>query len=169
MAYISLGWLKFFLVISRPALILEYACTLNPNACGSMGAIGCLMISAGDYSRGFVLLEESMEKNKNFPALFHLLISIYQFKQKLFAQAYKEAEKTAMPDDVLYVLLRVSILSQMNKKQEAEALMKTLTGFPFDKTWISKEFIGRLLLDPELVEQINKGLRSLHNPLLTVA
>lgn len=170
LAYISLGMAQIFLGNRQASLdSLEYASTLNPNACGSMGAIGCLMISAGDYNRGFTLLEESMEKNKNFPALFHLFISLYQFKQKSFVKAYKEAEISGMADDVLYILLRVTILSQMDRKPEAEALMKTIKEFPFNKTWISKEFIGRLLLDDDLVEQLNKGLISLRNPLLTVA
>ena len=54
---------------------LEYALSLNPNAAGTMGIIGCLMISAGEYERGIALIRKSMDRNKSYPAVFS---SLYQ-------------------------------------------------------------------------------------------
>ncbi len=77
---------------------LEYALSLNPNASGTMGIIGCLLIGAGEYDRGIALIRKSMERNKSYPLFFHLFTSLYHFKQKEYFLAYQQAEKMGMPD-----------------------------------------------------------------------
>jgi TolB-like protein len=148
---------------------LEYALTLNPNAVGSKGMIGCLMIAAGEYNRGIELIRKSMDLNKSHPALFKLFISLYHFKQREYSLAYQQADETGMPDLGLNIILRVSILSQMGRKAEADILAKSLKDHPLNRAWISKDFIHRFLLDQDLVDQLYKGFKSSKIPFLTVA
>lgn len=83
--HITMGMVNIFLDNKQAALdALEYALNLNPNASGSIGIVGCLMIGAGEYNRGIVLLKKSMERNKSYPAFFNLFISLYYLKQKNF-------------------------------------------------------------------------------------
>jgi tetratricopeptide (TPR) repeat protein len=148
---------------------LKSACDLNPGAAGLSGIAGCLLITAGDYEQGIALLENSMETNKNFPPLFYLFTGLYRFKHGDFESALHDLEKAAMSDEPLNFLLRISILIQMGRKHEAEILAKTTKHYPLNKVWISREFISRLLLDQELVEQLTRGFKSIRLPLLTVA
>jgi hypothetical protein len=134
-----------------------------------MGVIGCLMIGVGEYYRGIELLRKSIDLNKSYPPFFNLFISLYHFKQKEYSLAYYQTEMMGMPDLGMNIILRGSILSQMGRKTEADALMKTLKEHPINKAWISKEFINRLLLDQDLVDQLHKGFKSSKIPFLTVA
>jgi TolB-like protein len=168
--HITLGMANIFLDNKEAALdALEYALTLNPNASGSIGIVGCLMIGAGEYNRGIVLLKKAMERNKSFPAFFNLFISLYYLKLKEFSNAYQQLEKMGLQDLALNIVLRSSILSQMDRKAEADNLIKTLKSHPYTKTRISKEYISRFFLDQGLVEQLYKGIKSVNIPLLTVA
>ena len=74
-----------------------------------------------------------------------------------------------LQDLALNIVLRSSILSQMDRKAEADNLIKTLKSHPYTKTRISKEYISRFFLDQGLVEQLYKGIKSVNIPLLTVA
>jgi adenylate cyclase len=148
---------------------LEYALTLNPNATGSMGMIGCLMIRAGEYKQGIELIRKSTERNKSYPAFFKLFISLYYFKQKEYSLAYQQADEMGMPDLGLNIILRVSILSQMGRKAEADILSKSLKDYPLNKTSVSKDYMQRFLLDQDLVDQLYKGFKSSKIPVLTVA
>jgi TolB-like protein len=167
---ITLGLAYIFLDNKQAALdALEYALTLNPNASGSIGIIGCLMICAGEFNRGIVLMRKSTDRNKSYPAFFNLFISLYYLKQKEYSLAYQQVEKMGMHEMVLNIILRISILSQMGRKAEAGVLLKSLKNRSFDKSRISREYISRFFLDQDLVEQLYKGLKFAHNPVLTVA
>jgi len=101
-------------------------------------------------------------------------LGIYSTTDLLKAGATKKdrmeiAEKTGIPDLGLNILLRVSILSRMGRKTEASALLKTLKETAHHKSWVSKEFVSRLLLDKKLVDQLFQGLKSASIPVLTVA
>ena len=74
-----------------------------------------------------------------------------------------------MPDLALNILLRIAILSQLGKKTEVGALIRSLRTNPSNKTWISKEYLSRFFSDGELVENLFKGLKSVKIPVLTVA
>ena len=148
---------------------LEYTITLNPNAVGIMGICGCLMIVAGEYDRGIELIRSSMSRNKSHPALFKFFISLYHFKQKEYPLAFACSDEMAIPDFGLNIILRVATLTHMGRKAEADILAKSLNNHSLNKTWISKEFLNRFLLDEDLVDQIYKGFKSSKIPFLTVA
>ena len=148
---------------------LEYALSLNPNASGTMGIIGCLLVGAGEYDRGIALIRKSMERNKSYPLFFHLFTSLYYFKQKEYFLAYQQAEKMGMPDLPLNILLRIAILSHLGKKTEVGTLIRLLRTNPSNKIWVSKEYMSRFFSDGELVDNLFKGLKFVKIPLLTVA
>ena len=169
-AHISLA-LANILLNNRQAGIdgLEYALALNPNASGNMGVIGCLMIGAGEYERGFELVCQSMERNKAYPMFFHLFTSIYFFRKKDFYKSFLEGEKMDGPDLVLSNLLRISTLSQLGKKAEADSLKKALKGNPLNKPWITKDYLQDIFNEEDLFVQLSKGFRAGKIPVLTVA
>ncbi len=169
-AHITLGLANIFLN-NRQAGIdgLEYALTLNPNASGTIGLIGCLMIGAGEYERGFGLIRKSMERNKSYPLFFHLFISVYYFNQKEYFLAYQQVENMGMSDLVVNIILRISILNQLGKKAEAESLIKALRGNQVNKKWVSEDYKRHFFNDRDLFEQLSKGLKSGKTHLLTVA
>ena len=169
-AQITMGMANFFMN-NRQAGIdgLEYALCLNPNAGGTMGIIGCLMISAGEYERGIALIRKSMDLNKSYPLFFHLFTCIYYFKQKDYLLACQQAEKMCMPDLALNIILRISILSRLDKKAEAEVLIASLRENSLNDLWISKEYLCRIFSDGKLIDQLYAGLKSVKIPVLTVA
>jgi TolB-like protein len=169
-AHITLGMANIFLNNKQAALdSLEYALALNPNASGLIGIIGCLMICAGEYSRGIELIRESIERNKSYPSCFDLFVSLYHFKLKEYSLAYQQVEKSGISELVLNAVLRVSFLVNIGRKSEAYEMMKVFKGFQINKTWISREQISRFLLDQDLVENLYDGLKAINVPVLTVA
>ncbi len=168
--HITLGMAYIFLNNKKASLeALNLAMILNPSAFGFMGIIGCLMISVGEYDRGIDLIEKSIEWNKSYPPFFNLFISLYHFKQKEYMEAYIQAEKIDMPDLVLNNILKASTLTKLGRIKEADALIKTIKGYSLNKTWISREYLQRFFLDRDLVEQLNKGLKSASLTILSVA
>jgi TolB-like protein len=169
-AHITLGMANIFHNNKKAGMdSLEYALALNPNASGISGIIGCLMICVGEYDQGITLIRESVDRNKSFPPFFNLFISLYHFKQKEYALAYELAEKSSISGLVLNAVLLVSILAHMGRKSEAYEMMKSFSGYQINKTWVTREHISRLLLDQDLVDNLYKGLKSAHIPVLTVA
>ncbi len=169
-AHITMG-MAYIFFNNKPAALdsLEYALSLNPNASGLIGIIGCLMISAGEYNRGIELIRESIDRNKLYPPFFNLFVSLYHFKLKEYSLAYQQVEKSGISEFVLNAVLRVSILVNMGRKSEAYEMMKVFKGFQINKSWISREQISRFLLDEDLVENLYKGLKTINIPMLTVA
>jgi TolB-like protein len=168
--HIALAMANIFLNNKEEGLeALKYALKLNPNATGLTGIIGCLMIGMGEYNTGMSLIGKSISRNKTFPAVFNLFISIYHFKRKEYTLAYEFSEKTARPDLVLSRLLSISSLMHMGRRGEADSMIKMLKGFSLNKAWTSREYISRFLPDQDLVEQLYKGLKSSNISLLTVA
>jgi tetratricopeptide (TPR) repeat protein len=148
---------------------LEYTLTLNPNAMGITGICGCLMIAAGEYNRGIELIRISMSRNKSYPPLFKLFIGLYHFKQKEYSLALACSDEMAIPDLSMNIILRVAILFHLGRKTEADILIKSLKNHFINKSWISKEFLNKFLLDHDLVEQIYNGFKTSKVPFLTVA
>jgi TolB-like protein len=168
--YIALAMANIFLNNQQGSMeAIENALSLNSNAAGLMGMIGCQMIAAGEYERGIGLIRKSKSRNKSHPAIFNLFISLYHFKQKEYSLAYQYLDEMGMPDLGLNIILRISILSFLGRKAEADILVKSLKEHPINKSWISKDFVQRFLLDHELVDQVYKGFKSSKIPLLTVA
>lgn len=169
-AHITLGMANIFFNNKQAAMdSLEYALSLNPNASGLIGIIGCLMVCAGEYHRGIELIRESIDRNKSYPPFFNLFVSIYHFKQKEYSLAYQQVEKSGISELVLNAVIRVAILVNMGRKSEAYEMMKVFKGFQINKTWITRAQISRFLLDQDLVENLYKGLKAINVPVLTVA
>jgi TolB-like protein len=169
-AQITLAMVHILLHNKQSALdTLEYTLTINPNATGITGICGCLMIAAGEYNRGIELIRDSMSRNKFYPPLFKLFISLYHFKHKEYSLALVSSEEMAIPDLSMNMILRVAILYQSGKKAEADILAKSLRNHFLNKSWVSKEFLNKFLLDQDLVEQIYKGYKTPKVPFLTVA
>ncbi len=168
--HMAMGMVNIFYKNKQASLdSLEYALILNRNASGSMGMIGCLMIQAGEYNRGIELINKSIERNKSYPPYFNLFISIYYFRQKEFSLAWLQAEKMAMPDLALNILLQASILFHMGRKSESSGLIKKLMENIHNRAGIFKENIHGFFLDQDLIEQLYKCFKSVKTPLLTVA
>ncbi len=169
-AHITLGMANIFQNKKQAGVdSLEYALALNSNASGLVGIIGCLMICAGEYTRGIELIRESIDRNKSYPQFFNLFVSLYHFKLKEYSQAYLQVEKSGISELVLNAILRVSILVHLGRKAEAYEMMKVFKGFQINKTWISRDQISRFLLDEDLVDNLYKGLKAINIPILTVA
>jgi TolB-like protein len=148
---------------------LEYTITLNPNAAGITGICGCLMIAAGEYERGIELIRTSMSRNKSYPPLFKLFIGLYHFKQKEYALALACSDEMAIPAMDMNTILRTAILSQMGQNTGEDIRSKSPKNNSSNESWISKEFLDKLLLDQDLAEQIFKGFRTSKASFLTVA
>jgi len=168
--YIATAMVNIYLKNRQGSIdALEHALSLNPNAAGLTGVIGCLMIVVGNYDRGIELIRKSISRNKIHPAIFNLFISLYHFKQKEYPLADQYLDEMGLPDLGLGIILRVSILSLSGRKAEADILMKYSHGRPLNKSWVSKDVVHRFLLDPELVDQIYRGFKASKIPFLTVA
>jgi TolB-like protein len=148
---------------------LEYTLTLNPNAAGITGICGCVMIAAGEYKRGIELIRNSISRNKSYPPLFKLFIGLCHLKQKEYALALACSDEMAIPDMDMNTIFRTAVLSQMGQNTREDILSNPSGNDSLNESWISKEFLNKLLLDQDLAEQIYNGFRTSKVSFLTVA
>jgi tetratricopeptide (TPR) repeat protein len=98
LGHITMGMVNIFLNNKQAGVdTLEYALSLNPNASGLIGMIGCLMMRAGEYSRGIGLINKSIERNKSYPPYFNLLSVFTISNKKNLLRHISKSKKWACP------------------------------------------------------------------------
>ena len=169
-SYITLAWANLYLKNKAATLeAVNQAMALNPNAASIMGSAGSIMIYAGEYEKGMNWLSRSMQLNKSYPPALNFAMAIYNLKKKAYAEALQWLEKVDMTSFVWYNIIRVlAHAGQRSDKTNTSLSVASLEEIR-ELGAVDKEFIGKCLLDQELVERLYKGLTSAQIPLLTVA
>jgi tetratricopeptide (TPR) repeat protein len=159
-AYQALAWAHLFHHNREECLKAAEQCiNINPNASDYVGAMGFVMICAGEFDRGFVLLNESIRNNPFGPWWYNTGFAFYFMREKNYAQALYWSEKMDREDLLWDPLMKAAALGHLARGEEAgKNICKLLQLLP-DAADRVKEITESFLLSPELNKEIFDGLK----------
>ena len=144
----------------RPGCLkaLERVLELNPNAPYYYGAAGWLIALVGDWERGLSILEESKARNPFHPPWFHVAFFQYHFMRGEYEEALAAAESVKLPGLAWDPLIRAAALQRLGRSDEARRVIDELVDRHPDFAASAREYIGRFVFEPELVQEICDAL-----------
>jgi TolB-like protein len=159
-AYQALAWAYLFHHKRGESLKAADQCiALNPNAADRVGAMGFVLICAGEFERGYVLMNDSILHNPYCPWWFYAGFVFYFLHKKDYLKAFHCAEKVDVPELFWDPLLKAAALGQLNRTDEAGKNLKLLTQLVPNAASQVKEIIESFLLSQDLHNEILEGLR----------
>jgi TolB-like protein len=143
-AWHALTWANLFKRDSEACLYSAQQCiTINPNASGLVSGVGCMLIFAGYFDKGFSIMNNAIEKNPNYPWWMNIGFCYYYIVKKEYTTALYWAEKMDSEETFWDPLLKAATLSFTNQDFKA------------------KKYLSKLLrLEPETPKRIKSMLSS---------
>ncbi len=158
--YQSLAWVYLFYHNKEECLkAVDQCIAINPNASGIVGGMGFALTCAGEFERGFELLNDSIEHNPYSPWWFNGGYVFYFLHKKNYREALRSAEKINRPDLFWDPLLKAAILGHLNREEEAAGNLKLLYQLLPDAGNQVKNIIESFLLSQDLNNEILEGLK----------
>ncbi len=158
--YQALAWGSLFLHNREECLkAVEQCIAINPNASGIVGGMGFVLTCAGEFERGYKLMNESMQQNPYCPWWFYGGFVFYFLYHKDYPQAMHWVEKIDRVDVLWDPLLKACLYAHLNHMEEAEKNLKLLIRLIPDAYSQVEVIIGAFLLSPELINEIMGGLK----------
>lgn len=119
----------------------EQCIKINPNASGLVSGVGCMLIFAGYFDKGYAIMKNALEKNPNCPWWMNIGFCYYYIAKKDYTAALYWAEKMDAEETFWDPLLKAVTLSFTNQDSKA------------------KKYLTKLIeLEPEISQKINSAL-----------
>jgi TolB-like protein len=159
-AYQTLAWVHLFHHNREECLKAAEQCIdINPNAADYVGAMGFVLICAGEFEKGFALLNDSIRHNPYGPWWYNTGFAFYFMNEKNYSQALYWAEKMDREDLLWDPLMKAAALGHLGRDEEAgKNICKLLQLLP-DAADRVREITESFLLSPELNKEIFDGLK----------
>jgi TolB-like protein len=159
-AYQALAWIYLFYHNREECLKSVDKCiTINPNASDMWGAMGFALICAGEFDRGFILLQDAVQYNPYGPWWFNVGFVFHYLYKKDYQNANHWVEKIDMPQLLWDPLLKASVQGHLNRTEEGGKNLKLLNQMLPDPANRVKNIIESFLLSNDLNKEILAGLR----------
>ena len=159
-AYLVLAWAYLFHHKREESLKAAEQCiALNPNAADMVGAIGFVFICAGEFEKGYELLNDSILHNPYCPWWFYAGFVFYFLHKKDYQEAFNCAEKIDVPELFWDPLLKTAALGQLNHIEDAGRMLNQFTQLMPDAHVQVKNTLESFLLSQDLNNEILEGLR----------
>ena len=131
---------------------------LNPNAGFLVGTAGWFLAMAGQYDKGFLLIEQGMQLNPSFPTWFYFPYYLKYYLDGKYDEALKTLNKFELPDFFWNPLMHAAALGQLGRIAAKTALQRLLSLKPdFPKK--SRFHLNSFLIKDEWVDHILEGLK----------
>ena len=158
-AYQALAWIYLFHHNREECLNAADQCiAMNPNASDKVGAMGFVLICAGEFERGFKLLNESILQNPYCPWWFNGGFVFYFLYKKDYREALRWAEKMLVPASFWDPLLNGSVLGHLNRIEDAGRKLDLLKQLMPDAVIHVPPILESFLLSQDLKKEILDGL-----------
>jgi len=159
-AYQALAWIYLFYHNREECLRSVDKCiTINPNTADVWGAMGFVLICAGEFDRGFILLQDAIDHNPYGPHWFNAGFVFYFLYKKDYQSANHWVEKIDVPQLLWDPLLKAAIQGHLNRTEEAAKNLKLLNQMLPDPANQVTDIIGSFLLSNDLKKGILEGLK----------
>jgi tetratricopeptide (TPR) repeat protein len=132
---------------------------LNPNAGILVGTAGWFLAMAGQYDKGFGLIEQSMQLNPFFPSWFHFPHFLNYYLDGKFGDALERIKKFGLPDFFWNPLMQAAVLGQLGRIAEAQAALQRLLSLKPEFPGRARFYIGCFLIKDKWVDRMLEGLK----------
>ena len=121
--------------------------------------MGFVLICAGEFDRGFILLQDAIDHNPYGPHWFNAGFVFYFLYKKDYQSANHWVEKIDVPQLLWDPLLKASVQGHLNRTEEAGKNLKLLNQMLPDPANQVTDIIGSFLLSNDLKKGILEGLK----------
>jgi hypothetical protein len=120
--------------------------------------MGFVLICAGEFEKGFKLLNESILQNPYCPWWFYGGFVFYFLQKKDYREALRWAEKMLVPASFWDPLLNSAVLGHLNRTEDAGRNLDLLKQLMPDATIRVPAILHSFLLSQDLINEILEGL-----------
>lgn len=138
---------------------LEQGLEVNPKSVDFRGAMGAMLIYAGDFENGVKILDKVVKLNSHLPWWQILSYSFYSYHRKFYADAIFWADRVNI--NVAWIpLIKAAAYAQLDQPDKGQAwLDQVKRQFPFVS--ISEVGLKKLFTSDKLVAELISGLKKL--------
>jgi tetratricopeptide (TPR) repeat protein len=139
---------------------LEQGLEVNPKSVDYRGAMGAMLIFAGDFENGVKILDKVVKVNSHLPWWQILSYSFYSYHRKFYADAIFWAERVNM--NVAWIpLIKAAAYGQLDQPEKGQIYLDQLKHqFPF--VTLNETGLKKLFTSDKLVAEIMSGLKPLN-------
>jgi len=137
----------------------DVALALNPNSPYHTGTLGYILVFAGEFERGRMLMDDAMERNPCHPKWFHHGCWLDDYGRGDYEASYRQAWMAGPQMGFWGPVLCAASLGQLGREKEARGFSEEIRRLKPDFEERSRELMNRVLKSEELVDRIADGLR----------
>ena len=137
----------------------EQCLKINPNSSGIASGIGCVLIFAGFFEKGFNLLENAMRINPSHPWWINVGYCYYYIHKKEYQKSLYWAEKMDFGETIWDPLLKAVSLSLLSEDAKAKIYLNNLLELQPQTATEIKETLSSFMFSDEIVFKIINSLK----------
>ncbi|MBO9586694.1 MAG: hypothetical protein J7574_21210 [Flavobacterium sp.] len=137
----------------------EQCLKINPNASGIASGIGCMLIFAGYFEKGFNLLENSTRINPSHPWWINIGYCYYYIHKKDYQKSLYWAEKMDFSETIWDSLLKAVSLSLLSEDAKAKIHLNNLLELQPQTATEIKEILSSFMFSDEVVFRMVNSLK----------
>ncbi len=137
----------------------EQCIKINPNSSGITSGIGCMLIFAGYFEKGFNLLENAIRINPSHPWWINIGYCYYYIHKKEYQKSLYWAEKMDFSETIWDSLLKAVSLSLLNEDAKAKIQLNNLLELQTQTPTEIKEILSSFILSDEVVFRMINSLK----------
>ena len=132
----------------------EQCIKINPNASGIVSGVGCMLVFAGYFDKGFAIMQKAIQKNPYCPWWINIGFCNYYISKKEYKNAFLWAEKIDSEETFWDPLLKSATLSLINEDIKAQKYLSKLLALQPDMPDKIHRILSSLILSEDLVTEI---------------
>lgn len=133
--------------------------SLNPNSPFYSGAIGYILVMAGEFDRGRNLIDNTIAVNPCYPRWFHHAIWLDYYRQERYESSYRAAASAGPTLGFWHPVVCAASLGMLERKSQARAYLAEIRSLKPDFEPRARELLARVLKVEGLPEQVIAGLK----------
>lgn len=137
----------------------EHCIKINPNSSGIISGVGCILIFAGYFEKGFNLLENAISINPSHPWWINIGYCYYYIHKKEYQKSLYWAEKMDFNETIWDSLLKATSLSLLNEDAKAKIQLHNLLELQTLTATEIKEILSSFMLSDEIIFKIVNSLK----------
>ncbi|OXA75137.1 TolB amino-terminal domain-containing protein [Flavobacterium aquidurense] len=161
-AWHTLTWANLFRRNPEACLACAEKCiSINPYSSGMVSGVGCLLIFAGYFEKGFVIMDKAIQTNPHYPWWINIGYCYYYMAKEDYRNAFLWAEKMDSEETFWDPLLKSVSLSFLNEDTEAKKYLAKLIEIEPETPVKIKAMLSSYVLTEDLTMRIIGSLERL--------
>ncbi|MDR7371353.1 hypothetical protein [Flavobacterium aquidurense] len=154
-AWHTLTWFNLLKKAPEASLYSAEQCIkINPNASGRVSGVGCMLIFAGYFDKGYSIMKNAIEKNPYYPCWVNIGFCLYYIEKKDYANAFHWAEKMDSEETFWAPLLKCVSLSFLKEDNKAKKYLDKLLNLEPQAPKKIKNMLSSCVLSEKIITKI---------------